>query len=93
MLRNTRPLRCGRGSAETVDTARVRKEALAAIEELQRKGPVSKRRHDVVGCLGEGAIAVGCVAAAAASLTALGFPCVVGGATASYALRTWANTQ
>jgi len=80
-------------AAETVDTARVRKEALAAIEELQRKGPASKRDMAWWGYLGEGAIAVGCVAAAAASLTALGLPCVIGGATTSYALRTLSNTQ
>jgi hypothetical protein len=80
-------------AAETVDTPRVRKEALAAIEEMQRKGPASKRDMAWWGYVGEGAIAVGCVAAAAASLTALGLPCVIGGATTSYALRTLTNTQ
>ncbi len=41
-------------AAETVDTTRVRKEALAAIEELQRKGSGSKRDMAWWGYLGEG---------------------------------------
>ncbi|MGZ5834666.1 MAG: hypothetical protein ACXWJ5_00500 [Xanthobacteraceae bacterium] len=80
-------------AAETVDTARVRKEALSSIEELQRKGPGSKRDMAWWGYIGEGAIAVGCVAAAASGVVAAGLPCVIGGATTSYALRTWTNTQ
>ena len=80
-------------AAETVDTSRVKKEALAAIDDLQRKGPGSKRDMAWWGYVGEGAIAVGCVAAAAVGQIALGLPCVVGGAMTSYALRTWLNTQ
>jgi hypothetical protein len=80
-------------AAETVETSRVKKEALAAIEELQRKGPGAKRDMAWWGYVGEGAIAVGCVAAAAVGTVALGLPCVVGGATTSYALRTWLNSQ
>jgi hypothetical protein len=80
-------------AAETADTARVRKEALAAIEEVQRKGPASSRNMQWWGYIGEGAIAVGCVAAAAVGMVALGLPCVVGGATTSYALRTFLNPQ
>ena len=71
----------------------MRKEALAAIEEVQRKGAGSKRDMAWWGYVGEGAIAVGCVAAAATGQVALGLPCVVGGATTSYALRMWSNTQ
>ena len=36
-------------TAETVDTARMRKESLAAIEELKQKGPNSKRETDRLG--------------------------------------------
>jgi hypothetical protein len=79
-------------AAETVDTARVRKEALASIEDLQRKGPGSKRDMAWWGYVGEGAIAVGCVAAAVVGTVALGLPCVIGGATTSYALKMWSGT-
>jgi hypothetical protein len=37
--------------------------------------------------MGEGAIAVGCIAAAAVGTVALGLPCVVGGAVTSAGLR------
>jgi hypothetical protein len=77
-------------AAESVDTARVRKEALAAIEELKRKGPGSKRDVAWWGQLGQGAVGVGCVAAAASGVAAVvGIPCVVGGAVGSAALNFW----
>ncbi len=73
-------------AAETADGPRLRKEALAAIEELKRKGPNSKREIALWGQIGQGALALGCIAAAAASLTTLGLPCVVGGAVVSAGL-------
>jgi hypothetical protein len=76
-----------------VDAARVRKEALAAIEDVQRKGPGTKRELSWWGSVGEGAIAVGCVVAAATGQVELGLPCVIGGATASYALKTWSSNE
>jgi hypothetical protein len=76
-------------SAETVDTTRVRKEALAAIAELQRKGPGYKRDGSLWGQVGQGAIALGCIAAAATGHVELGLPCVVGGALSSAALNFW----
>ena len=78
-------------AAETVDTASIHKEALAAIEELKRKGPAYKRNVSWWGYIGQSAIAGGCIAAALAGQVALGIPCVVGGATASAAMNFWNN--
>jgi hypothetical protein len=76
-------------AAETMEGARVRKDALAAIEELKTKGPGYKREVSLWGKVGEGALAVGCIAAAAAGQVELGLPCVIGGATSSAALSAW----
>ena len=78
-------------AAETVDIARIRKEALGAIAEVQRKGPAYKRDVSWWGYVGQSAIAAGCLAAAVASYTAAGLPCVVGGASASAAMNFWNN--
>jgi hypothetical protein len=78
-------------AAETVDTARIHKEALAAIEELKQKGPAYKRNVSWWGFLGQTAIAGGCMAAAATGQIELGIPCVVGGAASSAALNFWNN--
>jgi hypothetical protein len=78
-------------AAEAVDTTEIHKEALASIAELQRKGPAYKRSVSWWGYLGESAIAGGCIAAAIATLTAAGLPCVIGGASASAAMNFWNN--
>ncbi len=80
-------------AAETADTVRIRKEQLAAIEELKRKGPGYRRELTGWGQIGEGAIGVGCVTAAVMSVGVLGIPCVVGGAATSAALRYWGSQQ
>ncbi len=80
-------------AAENADTVKIRKEQLAAIEDLKRRGPGSRRKLSGWGQLGEGAIGVGCVTAAVMSMTALGIPCVVGGAATSAALRYWSSQQ
>ncbi len=74
-------------TAETVDTARMRKESLAAIDELKQKGPNSKRDLTGLGQIGQGALAMGCVVAAATGQIELGLPCVVGGAAYSAGLQ------
>jgi len=74
-------------TAETVDTARMRKESLAAIEELKQKGPNSKRDLSGWGQVGQGALAMGCVVAAATGQFELGIPCVIGGAAYSASLQ------
>ena len=80
-------------AAETVDLARLHKEALASIEELKRKGPAYKRDVSLWGQIGEGALALGCIGAAAAGQIEFGIPCVVGGAVSSAALRYWDTQQ
>lgn len=80
-------------AAETMDTARVRKQQLAAIEDLKRKGPGSRRDMQLWGYVSQGVIAAGCIAAATVSLTALGLPCVIGGAVTSAAINYWSATQ
>ena len=74
-------------TAENVDTARMRKESLAAIEELKLKGPNSKRELTGWGQVGQGALSMGCVVAAATGQIELGIPCVVGGAAYSAGLQ------
>lgn len=80
-------------AAETADTVRIRKQQLAAIEELKRKGPGFRRELAGWGQIGEGAIGIGCVTAAVMSMSVLGIPCVVGGAATSAALRYWGSQQ
>lgn len=80
-------------AAETVETSRIRKEALASIEELRRKGPASRRNVTWWGNLGTGAIALGCIAAAATGHVELGLPCVIGGGVSSAALKFWEAQQ
>jgi hypothetical protein len=76
-------------AAETVETARLRADALAAIDELKRRGPGSKRDLSLWAQVGQGAIAVGCIAAAVTGQVEFGIPCVVGGAAASAGLQFW----
>jgi hypothetical protein len=74
-------------TADNVDTARLRRESLAAIEELKQKGPNSKRDLTGLGQIGQGALAMGCIVAAATGQIELGIPCVVGGAAYSAGLQ------
>jgi len=74
-------------TAETVDTSRMRKESVAAIEELKQKGPNSKRELSGWGTVGQGALSMGCVVAAATGQIELGIPCVIGGAAYSAGLQ------
>jgi hypothetical protein len=74
-------------AAENEDTARIHKEALAAIQQLQQKGPGSERNMAWWGQVGEGVISAGCITAAATGQEYLGIPCVVGGALSSGALH------
>jgi hypothetical protein len=76
-------------AVDTMEIAHLRKEALAAIDELKRKGPSDKRDLTTLGQVGQGAVALGCVAAAATGQVELGLPCVVGGALGSAALTYW----
>jgi len=74
-------------TADTVDTTRMRKESLAAIDELKQKGPNSKREMTGLGQIGAGALSMGCVVAAATGQIELGLPCVIGGAAYSAGMQ------
>jgi hypothetical protein len=76
-------------AVDTMEITHLRKEALAAIDDLKRKGPGSKRDLSTWGQIGQGAIALGCVAAAATGQVEVGVPCVVGGALSSAAFNYW----
>ncbi|MEP7031196.1 MAG: hypothetical protein ABI830_09710 [Pseudolabrys sp.] len=78
-------------AAETVEMSRIRQQAMAAIDELRRKGPAYKRAATWWSYIGQSVIAGGCIAATIASVTAAGLPCVIGGATASAAMNFVAN--
>jgi hypothetical protein len=80
-------------AAETAETGRLRNEALAAIDDLKRKGPGYKRDISVWGQVGEGALAIGCIVAAVAGQVEFGVPCVIGGVATSAALRFWEGQQ
>ena len=74
-------------AAETAEMGKIKSEAMAALNELRQKGPAYKRKIGWWGRAGEGAISLGCIAAAVAGQIAFGLPCVVGGATYSAAVR------
>ncbi|TAK48002.1 MAG: hypothetical protein EPO23_09300 [Xanthobacteraceae bacterium] len=74
-------------AADTVDVGAIRAEAMAAVEEIKRKGSATSRDVAWWSRMGESAIALGCIGAAAAGQVALGLPCVVGGALSSAVVR------
>jgi hypothetical protein len=78
-------------AAEIVDTVKLRKMALAAIEERKVKGPGYKQNIATWGQVGQAAIGLGCIGAAAAGAVVLGLPCVIGGAASTAALNAWAR--
>jgi hypothetical protein len=80
-------------AAETADTGRIRKEALAAVDELRKKGPGSRRDIAWWGELGQTAISMGCLGAAVAGQAEFGIPCIVGGAVSTATLRYFASPQ
>jgi hypothetical protein len=74
-------------TAEDVDTAHMRKQSLAAIDELKQKGPNSKRDLTSISQIGQGALSMGCIVAAATGQIELGLPCVIGGAAYSAGMQ------
>lgn len=74
-------------AAETFEFGRVRKDAMASIEQLKTKGPQSSRNTMWWGTVGQTVLAIGCVAASAMGQVQIGIPCVVGGAASGAALR------
>lgn len=88
-----KPLREVIEAAETFETAKIRKDAMAAVEELRTKGSQNQRDYAWWGQAGQTVFALGCVGAAAGGLVAAGIPCVVGGAISSAALKYLAPEQ
>ena len=80
-------------AADTVQLSAVRKEALAAVEELKTKGSDARRNLDFWGQVGVGAVALGCVSAAALGQVAIGIPCVIGGSASQGLLSFWEKQQ
>ena len=76
-------------AAEIFETSKIRREALASIEDLKRKGPDSTRKFTWWGQAGQTALALGCVAASALGHAEIGIPCVLGGAVSSAALKVF----
>ena len=80
-------------AADTVQLGAVRKDALAAVDELKTKGSDARRNLDFWGQVGVGAVAIGCVSAAAMGAVAVGIPCVIGGSASQGLLSFWEKQQ
>jgi hypothetical protein len=77
-------------AAESYETTKIRKDALAAIEELKRTGPPKESTWTQWGMQAAPTVlAVGCVAASAAGQVEVGVPCLVGGALSNAVSKLW----
>ncbi|MBS0269980.1 MAG: hypothetical protein JSS54_13510 [Proteobacteria bacterium] len=74
-------------AAETLELSKLRKDALASIDELKAKGPESLRNYNWWGQAGQTVFALGCVAAGVMGQVEAGIPCVLGGAASTAALK------
>lgn len=74
-------------AAETYETGRIRKEAMASIDELKVKGSEASRNWSWWGQAGQTALGLGCIAASVTGHVEFGLPCVLGGALSSAALK------
>lgn len=84
---NAKELREVITAAETFETAEIRKQAMAALDELRRKGPENARNAAWWGQAGQTALAFGCIVASALGHPEVGIPCVIGGALSNVALK------
>jgi len=80
-------------AAETYETSAIRKQAMAAVEELRRKGPEFARNVSWWGQAGQTALAFGCIVASALGQAQVGIPCVIGGALSNVALKYAVPTE
>jgi len=70
-------------SVELAETSRIRRDALAAIDDLRRRAPPKSAEPWSWSAIAQATstvIALGCVAASAAGQAEIGIPCIVGGA-------------
>jgi hypothetical protein len=74
-------------AAETFEFGKVRRDAMASIEQLKTRGPASARNTIWWGQAGQTALAFGCIVAGAMGHAEVGIPCIVGGAVSSAALK------
>jgi len=74
-------------ASETLELSKIRKDALASIDELKAKGSESLRNYNWWGQAGQTVLALGCVAAGALGQVEFGIPCVIGGAASTAALN------
>lgn len=74
-------------AAETFEFGRVRKDAMASIEQLKIKGPAAARNFQWWGQAGQTALALGCIVAGVMGHMEVGIPCVLGGAVSGAALK------
>jgi hypothetical protein len=80
-------------AAESYELAKLRKDALASIDQLKAQGPESLRNYNWWGQAGQTVLALGCVAAGALGQVEVGIPCVIGGAASTAALKYLAPTS
>jgi hypothetical protein len=80
-------------AAETLELSKLRKDALASIDELKAKGSEALRNYNWWGQAGQTVFALGCVAAGVMGQVEAGIPCVVGGAASTAALKYLAPTS
>jgi hypothetical protein len=76
-----------------VQIGALRRDAVAAVDDLKSKGSDSRRNLDFWGQVGVGAVALGCVSAAALGQVAIGIPCVIGGSASQGLLSFWQKNQ
>jgi hypothetical protein len=74
-------------AAETFEFGKVRRDAMAAIEQLKVRGPAAARNTVWWGQAGQTALALGCIVAGALGHFEVGIPCIIGGAVSSAALK------
>lgn len=74
-------------AAETFEFGKVRKDAMASIDQLKVKGPASVRNTQWWGQAGQTALALGCIVASALGQVQVGVPCVIGGAVSGAAIK------
>jgi len=80
-------------ASETLELSKIRKDALASIDELKMKGSESLRNYNWWGQAGQTVLALGCVAAGALGQVEFGIPCVIGGAASTAALNYFKPSQ
>jgi hypothetical protein len=80
-------------ASETLELSKIRKDALASIDELKAKGSEKLRNYNWWGQAGQTVLALGCVAAGALGQVQFGIPCVIGGAASTAALNYFKPTD